>query len=306
MSIRVGSGRHVYEVVEGWGDLPEGVRFGHTHGVVVDSQHRVYVHNRSKDAVVVFDRDGRFLSAWGEEFASGAHGMYLSREGDAEFLYLADPVRHLVVKSTLDGREIWTLGVPPLPEAYPTAQAYKPTDVAVAPNGDVYVVDGYGQSWIHQYNARGEWLRSWGGKGTEPGKLDCPHGIWVDTRGPEPLLLVADRGNYRVQIFSLTGEHLGFVTEELRYPCCFYQVGDELYIPDLFGRVTIFDKQNRLLAQLGDNPGIWETPGWPEIPASQQQPGKFVSPHAVCVDSRGDLYVVEWIPDGRLTKLRRI
>lgn len=306
MGIRVGRGTEIYAVVAGWGALPAGIVFGHTHGVVVDSRDRVYVHNRSKDAVVVFDREGHFLGAWGEEFAGGAHGMYLHREGDSEFFYLADPVRHLVVKTTLDGQVVWRLGVPNLPDVYPSEELYKPTDVAVAPNGDVYVCDGYGQSWIHQYSARGEWIRSWGGKGAAPGQLDCPHGIWVDTRGAEPVLLVADRANHRIQTFSLTGEHVGFVTEELRLPCCFYQSGDKLYIPDLYGRVTVFDRNNRLIAHLGDNPGVWETPGWPNIPQAERKAGQFISPHAVCTDSHGDLYVVEWIPDGRLTKLQRV
>lgn len=300
----LGSGSHVYEVVEGWGRLPRGVQFGYTHGVVVDSQDRVYVHNQSKDAVIIFDRDGNFLGSWGEEFAGGAHGMFLNQEGGAEFLYLADYKRHIVVKTTLEGDVIWTLGAPDLPEVYGRRELYQPTDVAVAPNGDFYVSDGYGQSWIHQYNADSKWIRSWGGVGSEHGKLNCPHGIWVDTRRPTPVLLVADRGNFRIQSFSLDGKPLGFVTEELRYPCCFYQFGGEMYIPDLHGRVTIFDKDNKLITHLGDYPDVWERPGWPNLPVEERHLGKFVSPHAVCVDSWRDVYVVEWISDGRLTKLR--
>jgi DNA-binding beta-propeller fold protein YncE len=303
--MRLGSGSHVYEIVEGWGRLPTGVRFGYTHGVVVDSQDRVYVHNQSKDAVVIFDREGNFIQSWGEQFADGAHGMFLNREGEDEYLYLADYVRHIVVKTTLDGEVIWTLGVPNLPDVYPSPDLYKPTDVAVARNGDFYVCDGYGQSWIHQYNAKRELIRSWGGLGSEAGKLNCPHGVWVDTRRAIPVLFVADRGNHRLQVFTLTGKHVGFVTEELRYPCCFNQFGDELYIPDLHGRVTILDKQNKLITHLGDNPKVWERPGWPNLPVGERPIDKFISPHAVCVDSHRALYVVEWISDGRLTKLRR-
>ena len=302
----LGSGSHRYEIIEGWGRLPKGVNYGYTHGVVVDSQDRVYVHNQSRDAVIVFDRDGNYLKSWGREFEKGAHGMFLNREGGSEYLYLADYQRHVVVKTTLDGDVLWTIGTPNLPDVYKSAEQYKPTDVAVAPNGDFYVCDGYGESWIHQYNSNAEWIRSWGGVGSEPGKVKCPHGIWVDTRGSTPVLLVADRSNRRIQFFSLDGKHLGFVTEELRRPCCFYQFGDELYIPDLHGRVTIFDKNNRLITHLGDNPGVWEKPGWPNIPHEDRKVGKFISPHAVCVDSHRDLYVVEWVSDGRVTKLRRI
>lgn len=305
----VGNGSHTYEIVEGWGKLPKGVEYGYTHGVVTDAQDRVYVHNRSKDAVIVFDREGNFLSLWGEEFAAGAHGMFLSQEGDAEYLYLADPDRHLVAKTTLDGTILWKIGPPPLSHVYDSPDKYKPTDVAVAPNGDVYVGDGYGQSWVHQYNTNAEWVRSWGGPGSEPGKMRCPHGLWVDTRGAAPVLLVADRGNNRIQTFSLVGEHIGFVTYDLRLPCCFFQFEDEVYIPDLHSRVTILDKNNLLVAHIGDNPGAWTKQGWPNRPAEDLQAeikvGKFSSPHAACVDSHGDLYVVEWIATGRLTKLRR-
>jgi DNA-binding beta-propeller fold protein YncE len=303
--MKLGSGSHVYEIAAGWGKLPSGIECGYTHGIVVDSSDRVYVHNTSKDSVIVFDREGHFLNSWGEDFAEGAHGMHLSKEEDKEHLYLADRVRHIVVKTTLDGEKIFTLGVPDLPNVYDTADKYKPTDVAVAPNGDIYVCDGYGQSWIHQYSADGTWIHSWGGKGNEAGQLDCPHGIWVDTRGNEPYLYVADRANHRIQIFTLDGEHVKFITEDIDYPCDFYQYQGELYIPDLHSRVTILDHNNRLITHLGEDAEAWQKEGWPRRPASERQIDKFVSPHAVCVDSYGDLYVAEWVPDGRITKLIR-
>lgn len=306
MAIKVGYGSHTYELEEGWGKLPKGIQFGYTHGVVVDSQDRVYVHNQSKDAVVVFDRDGRFLTSWGVEFKDGAHGMFLSKANGNEYLYLSDYARHVVVKSTLDGKVVMTLGLPDIPEVYDSPEKYKPTECTVAPNGDIYVCDGYGQSWVHQYSPGGKRIRSWGGAGREPGKMICPHGIRIDTRGNEPVLYVADRGNSRIQIFSLEGIHRGFVTYDMRMPCCFYQFEDEVYIPDLHARITILDKNNDLVEHIGDRPGVWRTKGWPNIPHSERVPGKFSSPHNCCVDSRGDLYVVEWISDGRLTKLRRI
>ena len=301
----LGEEAYTYEVVPGWGHLPPDVRFGYTHGVVVDAEDNVYVHNQSKDAVAVFDRSGRFLGSWGEDFAASAHGMFLSREGAHEYLYLTDPQRQMVVKATLRGDILFRLGTPDVPEAYPSPDLYHPTDACVAPNGDIYVCDGYGEGWVHQYGADGAHIRSWGGKGSAPGRMDCPHGIWVDTRGPAPRLLVADRGNRRLQVFTLEGQHTGFIEGELRLPCCMYQFGQDLYIPDLHGRVTILGPDDRAVTHLGDNPGVWELPGWPNIPHSQRVVGRFVSPHAVCVDSHGDIYVVEWVADGRLTKLRR-
>ncbi len=302
----IGSGDHTYQVIHGWGDLPDTIHYGFTHGVVCDSQHRILIHNQSPDAVVIFDENGKFVKSWGPEFAKGAHGMWLNREGRQEFLYLSDYVRHIVVKTTLDGEIVYTLGWPEQSGVYESEEQYKPTNVAVAPNGDVYVGDGYGLSWIHQYNAAGEYLRTFGGKGSAPGQLNCPHGLWVDTRQNEPNLLVADRANQRLQSFTLDGEHLGFVTEELRRPCHFDALGGELLIPDLWGRVTIFDRDNRLIVHLGDNPDIWTTPGYPNLPHEERCEGKFISPHAACFDPEGDIYVVEWINDGRVTRLHRV
>lgn len=303
--MKIGNLTHQYEIDEGWGELPEGVEYGYTHGVVVDSEDHVYVHNQSKDAVIVFDRDGRFLTSWGEDFAGGAHGMYLNREDDGEYLYLTDLARHTVVKLTLGGKVIFTLETPDLPEVYDSVEKYLPTDVAVAPNGDIFVCDGYGQSWVHRYNAGGEWIGSWGGRGSEPGKMACPHGIFIDTRGPQPTVYVADRENHRIQVFTQDGEHLRFITADIDFPCGFYPFQNELYIPDLHSRLTILDENDQLITHLGEDPEAWQKEGWPNRPISERQIDKFISPHAACVDSHGDIYVVEWVSDGRLTKLIR-
>jgi hypothetical protein len=124
-------------------------------------------------------------------------------------------------------------------------------------------------------------------------------------RGPEPLLLVADRANVRIQIFDLNHGYKGSVEHDLRYPCGFAFAGETLIIPDLHACVTLYDGQNALAAVLGDTPAGWTRPGWPNIPKADRHPGHFSSPHAAWADSHGDIYVVEWIEDGRLTKLKR-
>ncbi len=301
--MKVGSGSHTYTWHGDWAKLPEGVALGYTHGVAEDRQGRILIHNQSKDAVMFFDQAGNFLHSWGAEFQAGAHGMYLSEEDGTEYLYLSDYVRHLVVKTTLEGEEVFTLRVPDREDLYESEEQYKPTDVAVAPDGTFFVFDGYGQSYIHRYSQSGEYLDSFGGKGSEPGQTTCPHGGLVDLRGNEPVLLVADRGNHRIQSFDLDGRHVGFVTDELRYPCNFRIRGDELLIPDLHGRVTIFDSQNKLIAHLGDQPEVWKQEGWPNLPHEQRHAGLFNSPHMACFDQHGNIYVVEWIHDGRVTKL---
>jgi DNA-binding beta-propeller fold protein YncE len=302
--MELGRGSHRYELVDGWAKLPAGKKFGHTHGVVVDRDDNVYIFNQSDDALMVFDRDGHLIRSWGSQYSKGAHGLFLAKEDGQEVLWLVDYVLQKVAKTTMDGEELLTIDRPQREGLYEKPEQYKPTDVCVAPNGDVYVFDGYGQSWIHQYDSAGKYIRSFGGKGSEQGKLNCPHGGWVDTRRATPELYVADRGNHRIQVFTLEGQHVRFITDEMQMPCCFYQWHDELYIPDLNARVTIYDKHDKPVTVLGDYPEAMKTPGYPET-QGKIPPDKFSAPHACCVDSRGDVYVVEWISTGRVSKLRR-
>ncbi|MDB5085841.1 MAG: repeat-containing protein [Bacilli bacterium] len=302
----IGSCSHLYEVAENWGKLPAGISFGYTHGVCADSKDHVYVFNTSKDAVIVFDQDGNFLTSWGEEFAGGAHGFYLHREADGhEYFYLTDIKRGLMVKTTLTGEVLLRVGKPDRPDLYDDERRYIPTDVCIAPNGDIYIADGYGQYYIHQFNSAGYYIRSWGGRGSEPGQLLEPHGISIKMRGQEPEIYIADRRNHRIQVFTLDGQHKRFIDHNLDLPCSFYFFGEELYIPDLNSRVTILDKHDRLITHLGEDQQAYKQKGWPNLPKTYFRTDKLSSPHAVCVDSNEDVYIVEWISDGRLTKLIR-
>lgn len=304
--IVLGSGKHTYELVPDWAKLPPGVRFGYTHGVAVDSQNRVIIFNQSKDSIVILDPDGKYIKSWNHGFERGAHGLTLHKEKDGEFLYLCDYELHRTCKTTLDGQIIWSRQAPPLGDVYKDPNSYRPTNIAVAPNGDFYVADGYGQNYIHRYNADAEYIASFGGPGNAPGKLSCPHGLCIDRRNGRDVLLVADRANVRLQTFTLDGQPLEIFNKELRHPCHFDIHDGDLLIPDLHGRVTIFDKDNTLITHLGDNPGVQRVAGYPNLPHKQRIPGKFISPHSACWDRNGDLYVVEWIADGRVTRYRRV
>ncbi|MDF2439645.1 MAG: hypothetical protein JWN98_629 [Abditibacteriota bacterium] len=306
----IGGQAHTYESAASWGQVPASVQLGYTHGVQVDRAGRVYVHNQSKDAVAIFDSEGKWIKSWGPEFAAGAHGIQLVREGRDEFLYLADFARHIVVKTTLDGEVIWTLRYPEAGGLYKSENDYKPTNVAVLPSGDFYVADGYGLGYIHHYNAKAEHVRSWGGNGTEVGKFRVPHGIWYDERplktGGAARILVADRENGRVQAFGLDGQALGVVTTDLRRPCHFDVRGDLALVPELHGRLTILDAKDKPVAYLGDNPDVWKVGGWPNLSPATWAPNKLISPHGACWDAQGNIYVSEWIRTGRVTKWRAV
>ncbi len=313
----LGEGGHKYEAIHDWGNLPAGIQYGNTHGVCQDSLGRIYVHHtvnkssESHDSMVVFDDKGKFIKSWGKEFEGGAHGLHIRKEGSTEFLYLCDTKRAIVVKTTLDGEEVFTLRYPTESEAYPVkpdgtpAVKYSPTNLAIAPNGDIYVGDGYGSSFVNQYNSKGEYIRTFGGKGKEAGQLDCPHGILVDTRGTQPVLVIADRGNKRLQRFTLDGKHIDFVNG-VSMPCHFhvFKNGD-MVVPDLDARVTLMDRNNNVITTLGaDDSKTWGT--LRKEPRDKFIPGKFICPHGACFDRDGNIFVVEWVEVGRVTKLRRV
>ena len=312
----VGAGAHTYEVHHDWGTLPGDLKYGNTHGVCEDSQGRIYVHHTvggeggRRDSIVVFDAAGTFVKSWGSEYEGGAHGLHVSREGRDEYLYLCDTKRAVVVKTTLEGEVVLSLGYPQESPQYavgPDGQPrikYSPTNVAIAPNGDIYVGDGYGSSYINHYNRKGEFIRTFGGKGKDPGQLDCPHGLIVDTRHDPPTLLVADRGNRRLQVFSLDGRHVRFV-EGTNHPCHFDERNGLMVIPDLWARVTLIDRQNAVIAHLGEAP----IDSWKPLrtgPRENFPAGKFICPHGACFDHQGNIFVVEWVEVGRVTKLRKI
>lgn len=313
----LGAGPHRYEWVRGWGRLPEGKAYGSMHGgVVVDSQNRIYFSTDGDASIIVFDQDGRFIRSMGAEWkpdkeGAGTHEMHLHREGRQEFIYLVSLFRHEFAKITTTGEVVWVRGFPEKAGIYKSKDEFKPTGIAVAPNGECYVTDGYGASYVHRYSAQGEYLGSWGGKSTplrEDGKFSTPHKIIIDGRGKEPAVLVTDRANHRLQWFTLEGKHVktldGTANDFLRLPSALNIRGTDLAIGDLKGRVTILDRDNKLVAQIGDS-GNDKKQATNTIPPDQWVDGQLIAPHGVSWDGEGNLYVSEWMLAGRVVKLKR-
>lgn len=304
----VGAGEHRYEVIHDWLTPPDSIRWGDTHGIAVDSHRRIYiahtVHPSSvrPDAICVFDHEGKFIKSWGGDLKGGAHGLDLRREGGEEFLYHCDINRRLIVKTTLDGKVVWSKGVPMESGVYENADRWCPTNVAFAPGGDIFVGDGYGSSYVHRFDKHGNYKALVIGPGSEVGQVREPHGLWVDIRGAKPKLVVCDRANHRLQEFSLDGEPLGMVTAGMRRPCHVHYKGDLALVPDLDSVVHILDKENKVIVSLCD--------GAPDdlrnVPREQFIPGKFVHPHAAAWINDRDIVVVEWVPIGRVTLLRKV
>jgi hypothetical protein len=312
----VGSGEHTYECVHDWLVPPDGLVWGDTHGLCQDAAGNIYVaHTVNKssmrgEAIVVYDSAGRFVRAFGEEFRGGAHGLCLRTEGGSESLYHCDINRCKVVRTSLGGEVLWEHGYPREDPAYGAAPInFVPTNVAFAPNGDFFVGDGYGSSHMLRFSSSGSYLGEVGRPGHGDGEFDTPHGQWIDTRGPEAMLVVADRGNRRIQLFSLDGTHRRTVKDEahLRMPCYFHVRGDLMVCPDLDSQVCLLDRGYNVVAQLGDGQAINGKVGSRRDQSrSQFTPGQFITPHAAIFLASGDILVAEWLPIGRLTLLRKV
>jgi hypothetical protein len=312
----LGTGAFQYEAIHGWGQLPDHVKWGETHGVCVDSAGLIYVKHRSHapepmDAIVVFDPAGKFVRSFGKEYHGGGHGIDVRKENGEEFLYLSDVKHGVVAKSTLKGEPVWRKERPSEPGVYDDPRAkYSPTNVAFAPDGGFYIGDGYGSHYIHQYDKDAKWVRTWGGFGDAPGKMKTPHGLWLDNRpGREPSLVVADRANARLQYFTLDGKHQSFVSE-VSFPADIDIQGDILLCPDLHARVTLFDNDNQVIVHLGYD-ADWTKQVLADGFKMRSQPerwpaGRFIHPHDACFDRDGNIFVTEWVPTGRVSLLRRV
>jgi DNA-binding beta-propeller fold protein YncE len=189
---------------------------------------------------------------------------------------------------TLKGELLSTLGSKGRP-GEGGAPFNRPTNVAIAPSGEMYVSDGYGNSRVHKFSRGGELLLSWGAPGNGPGQFSIPHGVWVDG---DDRVLVTDRQNNRIQVFDSDGEFLTQWTG-LRRPCTvFIDRDDNVYVAELESRMSILNSDGELLARWGGT--------------KSAAPGQFVAPHCAWVDSRGDLYVGEVLEGQRIQKFERI
>ena len=302
METIVGSGKHTYRVHEDWQKPPAGME-SKAAAVAVDAQDRVFCFSRNPaHLVVIFDRDGNFLSSWGAGLFNQPHAIRFDDQGA---LWLTDGHSMQFFKFTPDGTLLQTIGMKDqrsdtgVPSDDLSSTAWKkvqrgagpfniPTDIAFAPDGSMFMTDGYGNARVHKFSADGAYQFSWGEPGDAPGRFNLPPGIWVDRRGR---LLVADRENDRVQVFDQAGTLLGIWPTELIGPAFFdVDADDVVYIPEHNGgMISVLTLEGERLARWGG-------------PVHK-------SCHGIWGDSRGDIYVVQpgdWGRVRRVVKYERV
>ena len=287
----LGSGKHRYRVMENWEALPEGFDLQDVASVATDSRDRIYVFNRGAHPMIVLDRDGNFITSWGEGLFQRAHGLHIDAE---DCLYCTDDGDHTVRKCTTDGKVLLTIGIPGKPAPFMSGEPFhRCTHTALSPKGEIYVSDGYGNACVHKFTPDGKHLMTWGESGSDPGQFNIVHNIVTDDDG---WVYVADRENHRVQVFDANGKYEA-QWNNLHRPCALYCCGGKQpsfiigelgpgmpvnrNIPNLGPRLAIVDAKGQRLARLGGENG----PGL--------QVGRFLAPHGLARDSRGDIYVGE-------------
>ena len=291
-----------FEAVEGWPLIPDDVDFVEAVGIAVGPGDDLFVFARAAMPVLVFNRAGQFLRAWGEGMFVRPHGIWI---GPDDSLYLTDDSGHSVRQFSPHGELIRTIGPHGPPSASgidgldyrtirPNAGPFNmPTNLVTGPQGDLFITDGYGNAQVHRFTATGDLVASWGEPGDAPGHFNVPHGIAADANGR---LYVCDRENSRIQLFSTAGVQLAIWNDVAR-PCQAFVADEIVYVAELGfhagvfpwnvmdksrtgGRVSLFDLDGTLLHRWGGG-------------ADPANPNDFYSPHDIQVDSQSSVYVAE-------------
>ncbi len=296
-----------FEFVPGWLKPPAGMEFvGNSHGeVAVDSVGMIYVSvdgdgsDASKEGLQVYKPDGTY-SHNVPNLPKTLHGFVIHNDT----IYATVLGQQKVIKSTLDGEILLEIPASSFPQDKIGPKGLKLTSVDVAPNGDVYVVDGYGLDWIFVFDGEGNFKKVFGGREAPYNLMNC-HKIFIDPRYDEPRILCCDRVNLRLLHLSLDGEVIGEYATGLRRPSSASFFGDKVCIAEIAGRVSVLDKAGNLVTTLGTN----ETDG--EINTNKTEPGAWhegivTAPHGITYDAEGNILVTEWNKFGRVLRWNRV
>ncbi len=298
----VGHNSHRYKVDLNWGNLnPHKTPVQDCHEMIQDSKGRiVLLTNHTKNNVIVYDKSGKFIESWGTEYP-GAHGLTLVKENGEDFLLITDYDRHQIIKTTIDGKVVFTIDYPAETGKYNSKEEFKPTETTVAENGDIYVADGYGKQHIIHYNHKGELINIFGGQGQEDGKFLNAHGICFDNRDiKNPSLLITAREMNQLKRFDLQGEFLETINVPGALICRPVIHKKDIYFAVLrskkslhsdSGFVLIMNEHNEVVSCPGATAPSYQNQQLDEL---YQTVRLFQHPHDVCIDDDENMYVAQW------------
>lgn len=308
-AVRTGSGIMTFDTVPGWGLDEKGKsQLGPTHGsVVIDRAGNIYTS--ADKGVMVFSPDGRVVRSFIGDDHGEMHDMEIHEEYGVEYIYAARNKAGIGVKFLAStGQIVMTLGFPE--ESGLDIDVLKPTAITVAPNGDIFLSDGYGSNIIFKFDKNGKYLSHFGKPGDGLKEFHTPHGMTLDTRYDPPRLLICDRNHQpigRLLHYDLDGNFIEVAASKLSWPTSAAIQGDYVSVPSLEGRLSILDKSNAVVSVLGYNAHQSEDVGsWYRVKQEDWKEGIFSGTHGSYWDKDGNLYVQDWNIDGRIMKLVRV
>ena len=302
----IGEGSFKYRLVPGWAQHNKAhYTIGDGKAIVEDSQGRIYHLNGSgKNCVIVLSKAGDVLAAWGD-FAPGAHGLNIVKEDNREVLFISENrANGKVHKTSLEGERLMTVSCPTESGLYPDPGMFRPAEIVPLPNGDFFVLDGYGSDYILRFNRDGEFLSAFGGKlGEGEAQLNHwgPHGANIDWANPQkPVLIIGLSDQEKIKRFRLDGTHLQTISLPGANPRDIYFHRDYIYVPHLGddwpssrnnpGYISIMDYDFNIVANLGAATATYENGRLERMKHNQHA---FHHPHGLLLASDGSLYVVQ-------------
>lgn len=318
-----------------WLKLPEGrTEIGAMHGdIAVSAAGEVYISVegtvRQRFAILgpnpglqVYSSEGKFLRNV-PDAPFDLHGFVIRKEPTGEFLYgvrlaggataadqtRADIENQAIVKMTLDGKIVMAIPATSIPDEFKSkgrdGKGYlRLTGIAVAPNGDIYVTDGYASSYVHRFSKDGKYIASFGGS-QPPYGFKTLHKIAMDTRFEPARIIGIDRENSRLVHLALDGKLIGVIAEGLMRPAAVATFGDNLAVTELkAGQITILDKAGKVLTHVGTN-AVAEEVNVNTTPPEKWRPGEVTAPHGLTYTAQGDILVSEFNLFGRVHRFVR-
>ena len=279
-----------YVVDPAWPKKPRNFQWGHVPGIAVDARDQVYVFTRAKPPIQVYAADGTLIRSWGDDIKEAHH---LKIDGDGN-IWITDIGRHVVEKYTPEGRRLLSVGTPG-EAGKDRAHLNMPTDVAVAPSGDFFVSDGYGNDRVVHFSKDGKFVHEWGQLGSGRGQFSIPHAIGMDSKGR---LYVADRNNVRIVVYDQTGRQLD-EWKDVITPWGFWVTkDDEIWVcgsspmqwrPE--DKVLGCPPKDQVVMKFNTQGKVLQVFTIPKGNDGMEKPGDVNWLHCLAFDSKGNLYL---------------